>query len=173
MHYIIGLVGPSGSGKTTLILNCIEKLNGKAEILKSTSTRFRRSEEDNLFYHLVSREKFEELVATDSLADNVEYAGNGYGYQKAEIKNSLENRHLLCALVEEAVITLQKQNYPIKTVKIVPEKQNVNRGLIRMEEDLKRSQIKLPFDLEITNSFEPGGLDKATDELVGFINSLS
>ncbi len=172
MHYIICLVGPSGSGKSAIMSETMKALGDKIGVLRSTTTRPRRSAEDDIFYRLISKEEFDAIHAQKGFADRVEYAGNLYGFEFAELDSKLKQQHLLSAVIEEGVTTLINAKYPVKIVKIIPKMQKVYRGIDRLEEDLKRAEFVLDYDLEIQNSFAAGGLEKATKQLVDFIEKL-
>jgi guanylate kinase len=89
---MIVLSGPSGVGKDS-ILNRMRELNCPLEFITTVTTRSRRvTERNNIDYHFVSREKFQEMMARNEFIEHAEVYGNYYGVPKLPIKSALE-RH--------------------------------------------------------------------------------
>lgn len=171
-NYILCFVGPSGSGKTTLTANLHKHLPQTTTFLISTSSREKRNADDDFTYRLVSREEYQELLNNNAFATHTEYANNYYGFAKQDIESALSRGHALCAVQEGVVLELQKLGYPIKVIRILPT-QTIDRGNQRLLADAQRSKITIPVDVEVINSFDPGGLQKATLKLVAFVKSLN
>ncbi len=171
MNYILAFVGPSGSGKTTLMAELIKTLPNKTGILKSTTTRPSRGPEDAINYDFISVAEAEKTVAENRAATHVFYAGNHYIYEKQEIEKTLSKVHGCCAVVEPTILQIIKSGYPMKVIRVVPKDQNFTREG-RQAADEARSKIEIPVDLTIINSFEPGGLELATKQLVEFVSQL-
>jgi guanylate kinase len=172
MHYIIGLIGPSGSGKSSLMAEVMKRLPQQTGVLVSITTRERRGPEDDVYYQFLSREEYLRLRDSNELATDTEYANNLYGYKKDFITEGLKRKHLFCAVVESVAQQLLDQKYPTKLIRLNPINQKVFRGETRLAADQARSKIKIPVDKEIANSFEPGGFEKAVEELAQYIQSL-
>lgn len=82
-NVLFTLTGPSGSGKSTLERKLKEQ--GFVPLISTTTRPIRAGETDGLSYHFVTDERFDELLASDALVENVEYNGYKYGMSKAEV----------------------------------------------------------------------------------------
>jgi guanylate kinase len=160
-HDIYGFVGPSGSGKSTLIIKLL-KLFPHLQIIKSTSTRPRRDDTDDLFYDFIAVDQFQKQIDSHAFINYHEYAQNWYGTNLNDTKKVLACNCGTFALVENAVAAMRAAEIPLKLIKILPEKDGqLVRASTRADADKIREQIQLDFDLTVTNSFKPGGLEKS------------
>jgi guanylate kinase len=169
-HIIFGFVGASGSGKTTLM---IELLNffPHLEIIKSTSTRPRRDDTDDLFYKLVDLPYMESPEHQSNLVNHEVYAGNHYGYERDVLDRVLLTRCGMFAILEQAVPAIRAQGYELKLIKVIPDRDwALERTQERHAADANRTGAdSLKFDLVIENSFRPGGLEQSVELAAGFI----
>lgn len=169
MQPIIGLVGPSGSGKTTLIKEMLKRFPKKLAALKSLTTRPRRDADDKLFYDFISEKDMREKDRNNELIQISEYAGNLYGNDLMKTTELLQNKAGICALVEQGVKNFQEAGFNVIIVKILPEGGRISEDEARRSADTTRAQENLEADFEIVNSFSPGGLGRAMDDLAGVI----
>lgn len=179
MNTIFTLIGSSRSGKSTLIKEVISRIPEKVGIIKSFTTRTHRGiEEDDLFYDFLSLDEFEEKKKNNAFAECIEHAGNYYGYEYATIDAVLKEKNGICAIVEYALPDLMRAGYSVAPVKITPVHSEKVRDAFyekhqeRRHADEERAKIPVTFAVEIINSFEPRGKEKAADELIAFIESL-
>jgi guanylate kinase len=83
---LIVLSAPSGAGKTTITKRILEKHRSSVMFSVSATTRQQRpNEHDGVDYYFVTREKFEDLIATHALIEYEEIFGNYYGTPTSEI----------------------------------------------------------------------------------------
>jgi guanylate kinase len=83
---LIVLSAPSGAGKTTIAHEVLARHTADVMFSVSATTRPQRPQErDGVDYYFVTREKFEELIASDALIEHEEIFGNYYGTPKSEI----------------------------------------------------------------------------------------
>lgn len=173
-NVIFALIGPSQSGKTMLMTEAV-KLIGKDNlaVIKSFTTRYKRSEEDELIYDFITKREFNEKMDDGDVVQHAKYAGHIYGNSHEAVKRVLKNKHGILALVEEAVANFRNAGYAVRPIKIVPKYQeSANVSELRKNEDAKRSRLEIDFDLEIPNSFRRGGGEKAIAQLVDFIRKF-
>lgn len=170
MHPIIGLVGPSGSGKSTLIQE-MTRMYPAVKIAKSLTTRPKRGAEDDLFYDFISLPRLRAMEAEGRLTHVSEYAGNYYTNDRLYLDSLLKDYYGIAALVESGVGYLRQAGYTIKVVKIKPLAYTLTSDAERLKADELRAANSIKADLEIVNSFEPGGLDRSVKVLSEFINS--
>lgn len=90
---MIILSGPSGAGKTTLANGLIA---GHPEIefaVSHTTRAMRPGETNDVEYHFVSLEQFEELVQAGEMLEHAIVYGNRYGTSRAAVNHALDAGH--------------------------------------------------------------------------------
>ena len=86
----IVLSGPSGIGKDA-ILTRMKESDYPLEYITTVTTRPRRAKErDNVDYHFVSVESFQEMTASNELLEWANVYGNWYGVPKRAVKQALD-----------------------------------------------------------------------------------
>jgi len=86
----IVLSGPSGIGKDA-ILTRMKESDYPLEYITTVTTRPRRAKErDNVDYHFVSVENFQEMTAGNELLEWANVYGNWYGVPKRAVKQALD-----------------------------------------------------------------------------------
>lgn len=178
MHTIFALVGSAHSGKTMLMKEMMRLIPERVGVIKSFTTRKHRgTEEDDLFYDFLSPEEFREKKMNNAFAECIEHAGNYYGYERATIDAVLAQKHGICAVVEYALPDLVCAGYSVVPIKITPLHAERVRDAFyekhqeRKKADEERAKIPVDFAAEITNSFAPGGKERAVKELITFIEN--
>jgi guanylate kinase len=87
---LIVLSGPSGAGKDA-ILTRMKELGYPLEYITTVTTRPRRAnEKDNVDYHFISVEKFQEMLSRKELLEWANVYGNWYGVPKEAVKQALD-----------------------------------------------------------------------------------
>lgn len=87
---LIVLSGPSGVGKDA-VLTRMRALGSPLGYITTVTTRQRRAKErNNLDYHFVSTEQFQEMIAHSELLEWANVYGNWYGVPKLPVKQALE-----------------------------------------------------------------------------------
>lgn len=87
MNHCYLFIGPSGSGKTTLAASSFAP---EQKIISYTTRTKRSGEKDNVDYHFVSREVFEEMIQQGAFAEYDYYDHHYYGIALASIQQALE-----------------------------------------------------------------------------------
>ncbi|MCL2052678.1 MAG: guanylate kinase [Lachnospiraceae bacterium] len=87
---LIVVSGFSGAGKGTLMKKLVSEYEGYALSVSMTTRKPRENEIDGREYYFVSREKFEEVIASQGLIEYATYVENYYGtpveYVEEELK---------------------------------------------------------------------------------------
>ena len=87
---LIVLSGPSGVGKDA-VLTKMKELGYPLKYITTLTTRPRRpNERNNVDYHFVSMERFQELIENNELLERANVYGNWYGVPKKEVKQALD-----------------------------------------------------------------------------------
>ena len=87
---VIVVSGPSGAGKDA-VLTKMKELGYPLEYIVTVTTRARRANErDNVDYHFVSEERFQEMIENKELLEWANVYGNWYGVPNEPVKQALE-----------------------------------------------------------------------------------
>lgn len=85
------LTGKTASGKDTIKSALLKKYPNLKKVLTTTSRTPRQYEENEIDYHFLTRNEFENKIRQGKFAEYVEYGGNLYGTQKDELEQALKN----------------------------------------------------------------------------------
>lgn len=82
--------GPSGAGKD-VVLTRLKELGFPLEFIVTVTTRLRRNnEKDNVDYHFVSRESFQQMIEHQELLEWANVYGNWYGVPKEPVRQAID-----------------------------------------------------------------------------------
>lgn len=168
---IFALMGASGSGKTSLINEMLRRFPKELAPMKSLTTRPKRSAEDDLAYRFVTRGEFLALRDAGALIQSVEYDGNLYGDERGDIAAIFASgRHGIRPMVADGVRNFRAAGFRVAVANVIPAGDGYkNRSAERARIDAARAKDELLPDLDVENSFEPGGFERACDDLASFI----
>ena len=86
---VIVISGPSGVGKDA-ILNRMKERRYPFEFITTVTTRRKRANEiDQVDYHFISVEEYQNLLQNDGLLESANVYGNWYGVPKASVKEAV------------------------------------------------------------------------------------
>ena len=87
---LIVLSGPSGAGKDA-VLTRMRELGYPLKYITTVTTRPQRTNErDDIDYHFISREKFQEMIERNELLEWANVYGNWYGVPNKPVKQALD-----------------------------------------------------------------------------------
>ena len=179
MHNVIfAFVGPSGSGKSTIIAEMLRRFPDRLGVIRSVTTRAKRSAEDDLNYRFLTRDEFAALRVAGRLIQGVEYAGQFYGNDRTDADEVFSSgRQGLIALVEDGIVNFRNAGYRVAMIRIMPVGDYDGRSEERRLADAERARKGPLPDIEIENDFARGGLDRAVnaaaDFIQGYLDGLS
>jgi len=109
---LIVLSGPSGTGKDA-VLTRMKELDYPLEYITTVTTRPQRAKErNNIDYHFVSTERFQEMIENKELLEWANVYGNWYGVPKQPVKLALEKgRDVIVKIDIQGAATI-KRNLP-------------------------------------------------------------
>lgn len=169
-HVIFAFVGPSGSGKSTLIAEMLRRFPDRLAVIKSVTTRPKRSAEDDMNYRFITVEEGDALMDAGRLIQGVHYAGNFYGNDRKDVEDVFASgKHGITALVEDGVRNFRNAGFRVAAVAVRPVGNIDPRTEERRIQDAKRaSELFLP-DIEIENRFVHGGLGRAIEDAAAYV----
>ncbi len=140
----IVISGPSGAGKDA-VLTKMKELGCPLEYITTVTTRPRRDKErNNVDYHFVSTERFQEMIEHKEFLEWANVYGNWYGVPKQPLKQALAKRQDIIVKVDiQGAATIKK---------ILPEAVSIFVMPASMEElvlRLKQRHTESPFDLAL------------------------
>ena len=136
--------GPSGVGKDAVLARM--KASGyPLKYITTLTTRPRRpNERDNIDYHFVSMEKFQEMIENNDLLEWAKVYGNWYGVPKEEVKQALDKGQDIIVKVDiQGAATIKKILPQAIFIFLMPP--SMEELLIR----LKQRHTELPSDLAL------------------------
>jgi guanylate kinase len=106
---LIVLSGPSGAGKD-VVLTRMKELDYPLEYITTLTTRPQRAtEQDNIDYHFISTERFQEMIKNKELLEWANVYGNWYGVPKQPVKQALDKgRDIILKVDLQGVATIKK-----------------------------------------------------------------
>ena len=123
--------GPAGSGKGTVCAHLIT--TGDYKFSVSATTRAPRpGEVDGINYHYISREEFEDRIASGDMLEYTEYCGNYYGTPKKEAEETLASgKNLLLEIEVEGAKNIKAKYPEAVLVLLLPPSHSVQEQRLR------------------------------------------
>ncbi|MFC1907812.1 guanylate kinase [Chloroflexota bacterium] len=136
--------GPSGVGKD-VVLSKMRELGYPLEYIVTTTTRLQRANErDNIDYHFISKERFQEMIECKQFLEWANVYGNWYGVPKEPVKQALDKGQDIIVKVDiQGVATIKKILPQAVLIFLVPP--SMEELVLR----LKRRQTESSFDLAL------------------------
>ncbi len=139
---LIVLSGPSGAGKDALLTR-LRDIDYPLEYITTLTTRSKRAEEkDNIDYHFVSPDKFQEMIENNELLEWANVYGNWYGVPKKPVKEALASgRNTIVKVDTQGAATIKKLLPEAVFVFLMPP------SLEELTTRLTQRRTESPFDL--------------------------
>jgi guanylate kinase len=132
---ILVLVGPPGVGKKF----CTLRLNGNhpmdIEILKTLTTQPQRQIYDSLFYKTVEIEEFQQRVAGGDLLEHDEFAGDGYGIERADAAAILKQKHAVVSTTPSGAEALRQSGFATVIARLIPASKALVEDQLRLKQE--------------------------------------
>ncbi len=163
---VIALIALSGYGKTELIKAVSGMSIGVVEV-SSFTTRPREPRDKDGTYEFITCEELDRRLAAGLVVQHDKYGENFYGNVQSQFDAIGTNIGIL-AMTEPGARALIALGYDVRIVKVVAVGATVREGRPKADEG---RVDHLQADVTITNSFAPGGLNRAILDLVAFITT--
>ena len=107
---LVVLSGPSGVGKDTVLIR-MRQLHCSFHYVVTATTRKRRGEEqEDVDYHFLSRETFQQMIDDGEFLEWAEVYGNFYGVPKEEMRQALaKGMDVMVKVDVQGAATIKKQ----------------------------------------------------------------
>lgn len=181
------LTGPSGSGKDTVIAKLVERDPTAIKVVTTTSRKMREIEREGEPYYFISREEFEQLIASEAFFEWVEFRGELYGTQKKTLMDAIATgKNVIWKIEAKGVKNIKekiKQMLPrsvfvyLTAPSIDVLKQRVfaaegeEKAHLRWNESLVVWEMKQYHDSEYLVVNEDDKLDKAVTEIFSIVEA--
>ncbi len=180
---LIVLSGSSGAGKDAVLAR-LKESNYPLKYITTLTTRPRRAKErDNIDYHFVSTEKFQEMMTNNKLLEWANVYGNWYGVPKEAVKQALDQGHDTIVKVDiQGAATIKKILPQAILIFLVPPSMDelltrlkqrhtesppdLNLRLKTAEEEIKQLPL---FDYIVVNKWDE--IDLAVSEIKAIITA--
>ena len=180
---LVVLSGPSGAGKDA-VLSRMKESGYPLEYIITVTTRPKRAHErNNVHYHFVSTEKFQEMIAKKELLEWASVYGNWYGVPSQPVKQALDSgRDVMLKVDIQGAATIKKIVSQAVFIFIMPSSVeelatrlkhrqtessfDLARRIETAEEEIKRLSL---FDYVVIN--EPGEIDRAVSDIEAIITA--
>lgn len=105
---LIVVSAPSGCGKGTVLAEVLKNDNFYYSV-SATTRAPREGEVDGVNYHFLTKEKFEELIATGGVLEYAQYCGNYYGTPKKAVEGKLcEGRDVILEIEVQGAMKIKE-----------------------------------------------------------------
>ena len=105
---LIVVSAPSGCGKGTVLAEVLKNDNFYYSV-SATTRAPREGEVDGVNYHFLTKEKFEELIATGGVLEYAQYCGNYYGTPKKAVEDKLcEGRDVILEIEVQGAMKIKE-----------------------------------------------------------------
>lgn len=177
------LSGPSGVGKDAVLAR-LKASDYPLKYVTTLTTRPRRvNEKNDVDYHFISTEKFQEMIKNNELLEWAEVYGNKYGVPKEPVKIALGQGHNVMLKVDiQGVANIKKIIPGAITIFLMPS------SIDDLEKRLKRRHTESAFDMsrrlniaesemkEVSNfnyviANREGEIDRAVADIKAIINA--
>ena len=141
---LIVISGPSGAGKDA-VLTKMKELGYPLEYIVTVTTRPQRDKErNNVDYHFISKERFQEMIECKEFLEWANVYGNWYGVPKKPVKQALDKGQDIIVKVDIQGAATIKKILP-QAVSIFLSPPSVEEIILR----LKQRHTESSFDLTL------------------------
>ena len=180
---LIVISGPSGAGKGTLVAQLLERVPSTWISISATTRKPRPGEQDGVHYYFLEKDRFMEIAAQGGFLEWAQVHGNCYGTPMDKVKQRIaEGKQVILEIDVQGALQVKKKMPEAKTIFVLPpsfeilEKRLRGRGT--ESEDviatrMSNAQLELSLEKEYDYSVVNDELDRAVNELVALVESIS
>lgn len=180
---LVILSAPSGGGKNAIMRELMKLFPGSTRFVTTTTRAPREGEREQVDYHFVSTEKFQQMIEEGAFIEYNFYAGNYYGSEKSRLEENLATSPLVFAPLDvNGKKQIDASNVPHISIFLLPESLDILRqriihrgGLTTEEIDarMKTGEAELEeakrYDLAVIN--QDGEMRNTVEEIAKFLEA--
>ena len=118
---VIVISAPAGTGKTTLSKMLMDEFPSVTESISCTTRKKRRGEIEDVHYHFMDNETFEDKIEAGEFLEYAKVFGNYYGTLKTHVDQKCHRgHHVLLVIDTQGALELKEQGYPAVYIFIEP-----------------------------------------------------
>ena len=157
---IIVISGPAGSGKGTVIKILREMIPSLRVSVSATTREPRPGEVEGVHYYYVTKEKFEEMIATGEILEHTYYCDNYYGTPKSELERiSSEGGDVILEIDVNGAMQVKKLFPDSIAVMLTPPDAKTLEARLRgrgteTEEVIRRRLARAKEELELLSEYD-------------------
>lgn len=143
---VVVISGPSGVGKDAVIRRLQSRRPDIYFVVTATSRPMRRGERDGVDYYFVTRETFENWIATDQLLEHAVVYGEYKGIPKRQVEEAIiRGNDVVLRIDVQGAATVRNLLPDIVTIFLVAEseKELVNRLVARKTEPEDKMKVRI------------------------------
>ena len=174
--------GPAGSGKGTIVSRVREL--APFEFSVSATTRSPRPGEiDGVHYHYLTREQFEEKIASGEMLEHAQYSGNYYGTPKEPVDKVLEEgKNIILEIEVQGALQVKEKMPEAIMIFIMPPDYETLLARIRgrgteTEEVIQRRMQQSHFEIDNFENYDyvvvnrTNGIEQAAESILAIMNA--
>ncbi len=172
------ICGPSGVGKGTVVARLLASNPNLYFSVSATTRQPRHGEVDDVHYHFLSREQFQQWIAEDAFLEHAEFVGNYYGTPKKYVDAAMDQGRdvILDIEIQGAEQVHQQRPEAVRIYVAPPSWAELERRLIgRGTEDMEKVRSRLERgkqEFAAASSFDYFVINDTVDNAVTEISAI-
>ena len=143
---LVVISGASGVGKGTVLGIMMKKREDLKFSVSATTRSPRPSETDGVHYYFVTKEQFEEMIATGQMLEYSAHAANYYGTPRAQAEEKMQTGSVLLDIEPNGAGQVKKAAPDAVLVFIMPPSMEELERRLRGRGDTSEEQIKMRME---------------------------
>ena len=143
---LVVISGASGVGKGTVLGIMMKKREDLKFSVSATTRSPRPSETDGVHYYFVTKEQFEEMIATGQMLEYSAHAANYYGTPRAQAEEKMQNGSVLLDIEPNGAGQVKKAAPDAVLVFIMPPSMEELERRLRGRGDTSDEQIAMRLE---------------------------
>ena len=178
---LVVISGASGVGKGTVLGIMMKKREDLQFSVSATTRAPRPSETDGVHYYFVTKEQFEDMIATGQMLEYSAHAANYYGTPRAQAEEKMRTGSVLLDIEPNGAGQVKKAAPDAVLVFIMPPSMEELERRLRGRGDTSEEQIKLRMERAVWEMEQRTWYDyvvvnddaeRCADEILSIISGL-
>lgn len=175
--------GPSGAGKGTLVARLLHSIDDAWVSVSATTRAPRDGEQEGVHYFFLSKDEFEDIIAHDGFLEWACVHDHYYGTLQSRVEEAMDQgKQVILEIDVQGALQVKEKMPEAHLIFIEPpsldelEKRLRGRGTETEQEistRLRNAKLELSLKKEYDYTLVNDNVIKATEQLVGLINSFA